>query len=329
MTQPRRVIAPSQDAATDEMDRVVARGGMCVFTDGSGFEGGVGAAAVATRSGVIGVTRRLHLGEEAEHTVFESEVTGAILALDIVKATPRLTNIHIFTDCQPAITALASPKPQPGQHLLPAFHVLHRRLLRARSTLSIHFHWVPAHIGIAGNEAPDACAKEVAQGTSSPLSSRVPLFDNPLPVSKAAAIAASAKARNRRWLEELYTSPRYRRLSFFDNPHPSSTTSRMYNGLSRLQCSVLTQLRTGHIGLNAHLHRFHLAPSGDCALCFVPETVQHFLISCPTNHRHRLRLVGRLCMSRLSMKLLLSSKSDPKPVLDFARDTGRFPCYAL
>ncbi|KAJ7691204.1 hypothetical protein B0H17DRAFT_935288, partial [Mycena rosella] len=100
--------------------------------------------------------RTKHLGPDHEHTVFESEVVGAILALDIVKGTPRLT------DCQPAIIALADPKVQPGQYLLALFHLLLRRLLRTCPTLKVRMHWVPAHIGIAGNEAVDARAKEAA-----------------------------------------------------------------------------------------------------------------------------------------------------------------------
>ncbi|KAJ7687844.1 hypothetical protein B0H17DRAFT_1299973, partial [Mycena rosella] len=96
-------------------------GGFCVYTDGSGFEGGVGAAAIAWNGNREGEWRTKHLGTEDEHTVFESEVAGAILALDIVKSTPRLTSVDIFTDCQPAITALTAPKPQPGQYLLAAF----------------------------------------------------------------------------------------------------------------------------------------------------------------------------------------------------------------
>ncbi|KAJ7651919.1 hypothetical protein B0H17DRAFT_409570 [Mycena rosella] len=36
------------------------------------------------------------------------------------------------------------------------------------------------------------------------------------------------------------------------------------------------------IALNAFLFRFHLAPSPDCPLCFVPETVPHFLLTCPS-----------------------------------------------
>jgi hypothetical protein len=37
-----------------------------------------------------------HMGTSAEHTVFESEVTGAILALDIIASTPRLCDVDIF-----------------------------------------------------------------------------------------------------------------------------------------------------------------------------------------------------------------------------------------
>jgi ribonuclease HI len=65
---------------------------------------------------------------------FEAEVTGAILALDIVATIPQLTDVDLFMDCQPAIHALTSPKAQPGQYLPILFHTLLRRLLRSRST---------------------------------------------------------------------------------------------------------------------------------------------------------------------------------------------------
>jgi hypothetical protein len=104
------------------MDRSIVKGGFCIFTDRLGFEGGVGAVAVAMKDGVVGEQHQKHLGTESEHTVFESEVCGAILALDIIAGMPHLTGADVFIDCQPAITALASPKPQPGQYLLTTFH---------------------------------------------------------------------------------------------------------------------------------------------------------------------------------------------------------------
>jgi hypothetical protein len=65
------------------------------------------------------------------------------------------------------------------------------------------------------------------------------------------------------------------------------------------------------------------------ALCFVPETVSHFLLACPAHHRARRTLITRLGTARLSLRLLLSAKVDHKPVLNFVRDTARFPRYAL
>ncbi|KAJ7828638.1 hypothetical protein B0H13DRAFT_2437275 [Mycena leptocephala] len=170
-----------------------------------------------------------------------------------------------------AITALASPKPQPGQYLLAAFHAILARLLRARRTLQIRLHWVPAHIGIVGNEAVDACAKAAAQGASSPLATRIKLFESALPVSRAAVIAAGAKEFAAQWREEWSKSPRHTRISTFDDATPSKALEKMYEGLSRPQCSVLTQLRTGHIGLNAYLHRFKLAPSPSALTAALPS----------------------------------------------------------
>ncbi|KAJ7175656.1 hypothetical protein C8R46DRAFT_1214125 [Mycena filopes] len=91
-----------------------------------------------------------HLGEQGEHGV-ESEVVGATLTLDIIKGTPRPTDVDIFTDCQPAISAISSPRA--AQAVPP----IHRRLLRARPSLEIRIH-------IDGNASVEA-----ALGASSPL----------------------------------------------------------------------------------------------------------------------------------------------------------------
>jgi hypothetical protein len=188
---------------------------------------------------------------------------------------------------------------------------------------------VPAHVGIAGNEAVDVRAKEAAQGASSALVSQIIPFERPLPASKAAAMDAGAKEFKARWLEEWALSPWFCRISLFDSAKPSNAVAKMYNGLSRPQCSVLTQLRTTHLALNTYLYRFHLAPSPDCELCLVPETVPHYLLSYPRYRRQHLDLVLKLGTACLSLRRLLAAKSDPKPMLRFVRDTGRFPCCAL
>jgi hypothetical protein len=158
---------------------------------------------------------------------------------------------------------------------------------------------------------------------------RIKLFESPLPTSRAAVIAAGAKAFALQWREEWSLSPRYARISTFDNATPSKALEKMYNNLSRPQCSVLTQLRTGHIGLNAYLHRFKIAPSPLCPHCATPESVPHLLLTCPVYRHARLHLIIRVKTARLSLRTLLSAKSDAAPVLAFVRDTGRLPRYEL
>ncbi|KAK6972233.1 hypothetical protein R3P38DRAFT_3485478 [Favolaschia claudopus] len=55
-------IAATKDDARPDMERVVARGGTCIFTDGSGFEDGAGAAAVAVTGRREGTRRQKLLG---------------------------------------------------------------------------------------------------------------------------------------------------------------------------------------------------------------------------------------------------------------------------
>ncbi|KAJ7750700.1 hypothetical protein DFH07DRAFT_961297 [Mycena maculata] len=205
--------------------------------------------------------------------MFELEVVGAILTLDIIKATLQLSNVNVFTNCLPAITALSVPRPQPGQHLLSTFH----------SLLS--------HVGISSNEVVDTRTKEAALGISSSLTIPIPSFSKPLPLSRVAVVVAGAKLLCARWFKERKSSTRYMCLSLFNITTPGKTIERMYKGLSCLQCSVLMQMRTAHIGLNAYLHRFCLAPSPECPLHLVPETVSHFLLMCPRYCWQRLPLI--------------------------------------
>ncbi|KAJ7153127.1 hypothetical protein C8R43DRAFT_821296, partial [Mycena crocata] len=51
-------------------------------------------------------------------------------------------------------------------------------------------------------------------------------------------------------------------------------------GLSRTQCSILTQLCTGHVGLNAYLARFGAVDSNLRSTCREPETVNHYIFTC-------------------------------------------------
>lgn len=134
---------PSKDRARGEMGM-----GVCGFPDGSWYEGGVRAAAVVMKGRKINTHKTKCLTSGGEHIVFESEVAGAILALDIVSSTPWLTNVNIFMDCQVPTCNHSGRPHESSAGPIPAGHT---------------------HVGITGNhEGVDARTEEAALGTSSP-----------------------------------------------------------------------------------------------------------------------------------------------------------------
>ncbi|KAI0652768.1 hypothetical protein C8Q79DRAFT_868549, partial [Trametes meyenii] len=78
-------------------------GEFCVFTDGSGFKGGIGAAAVASGQDGRRHVRRAHLGSDQQHLVYEGELAGMVLALDVISSEPRVTRANILLDNRPSI----------------------------------------------------------------------------------------------------------------------------------------------------------------------------------------------------------------------------------
>ncbi|PBK97576.1 hypothetical protein ARMGADRAFT_921464, partial [Armillaria gallica] len=117
------------------------------------------------------------------------ELIGAILALDIIKSTVRLVKATILIDSQAAILAIQSGQTKSGRYLVEEFHHQAHQLQAKRISLRIHIQWVPGHIGVLGNKMVDAKAKLVMQGSTSPLFDSHTVLANPLPCSKAPALA--------------------------------------------------------------------------------------------------------------------------------------------
>ena len=58
--------------------------------------------------------------------------------------------------------------------------------------------------------------------------------------------------------------------------------------------TAVARLRIGHSELNANMYRFNQAENPNCNRCQVPETVEHFLMSCRRFTRERQNLFTAL-----------------------------------
>jgi hypothetical protein len=75
-------IAPSKEEAI-RWEQRNRENDIMIYTDGSGCDGGIGAAAVLYRKGVKKKHLQRHLGPDTEHTVYEGELVGILLALHL------------------------------------------------------------------------------------------------------------------------------------------------------------------------------------------------------------------------------------------------------
>ncbi|KAI9034912.1 ribonuclease H family protein [Aspergillus affinis] len=114
-TLPLRCIIEGAEEAVQTHDRVCREDRQIWYTDGSGYQGMIGAAAVSIRAGR---TARKHLGTELDSTVYVGELEGARMALDRAKPTPITT----FSDSQAAIQAVRNPGRPSGQYALRAIY---------------------------------------------------------------------------------------------------------------------------------------------------------------------------------------------------------------
>ena len=116
-----------------------------IYSDGSAMEEGVGAAAVLVDS-ILGETRvcKFHLGKVAEHTGYEAEVVGLMLALHQITELPHRCAVTVYTDNQSGLNAINPPPESPAGYLVQGIvaQMIGLRESRPNFARGIVFRWI-------------------------------------------------------------------------------------------------------------------------------------------------------------------------------------------
>jgi len=300
-----------------------------VYSDGSGYEGKIGAAAVLYKRGTTQElsTLKYHLGDHTRHTTYEAEAVGAILATWLLQRIPDLawSSASIYTDNQALIRSSTKRATNSGHYLAEAFRAAADNL-----PCRIHLKWISGHSEVKGNETADTLAKEAASGQSSPITQLPPLLHHPLPYSATAEKQAYTSEINAMWQEQWLSSPRRARMERIDKFFPYNKFRKILNGLTRAQSSLLIQIRSGHIPLNAHLFKLKCIDTDKCQACLprrgaIParETITHFLFECPAYAHERFDFERALGRQSKDLELIMACKKRIRELLRFVSRTER------
>lgn len=283
-----------------------------IYSDASKMEDGrVGVAFVIPDFGV-----RVSKRTSDNVAVYTGELLALLLAMVWVEESASVgAKIVIASDCSGALTSVKCMESVSRQDII--FEIVNIMNRVNRSGKQVVLLWVPAHIGIQGNEMADKYAKQGARSRD---------LNFPVKISKE-EVKSIVKAKikelwQRSWEEE-------RKGRFYFSIQRRVGESITGSEVSRREEDVITRLRFGHTYLNSSLYLMRKHQTGQCEYCGERETVEHIFMQCVKYRRHREELKAYMSKSGMgySVKTMLrgcSSAGIVKAIMRFLRGTRLF-----
>ena len=273
-----------------------------IFTDGSKLETDeTGAAFVIRHPNGREEVRKFRLIKPC--TVFQAEILAIDEALKWVDKRCK-TDVTIFSDSKSSLDAL-----QERSNSHPLVVSIHRTLRQLAGRNAIKFVWVRAHIGIDGNEAADAAAKEAT------TQRRAPAYTC-FPISYAKRLI---KQQTRsQWEAEYHSSEQGSWTRHLLPALDDVVTFRSHSSLT----FETTQVVTGHGFHRQYLHRFKIASSPTCPCQLADQTLAHLFNDCP-GFSHARRDYVDICNKQNLQPLELHSHLKFKDATDAFLDVSK------
>ena len=222
-------------------------------------------------------------------TIYTAECMALVDAMHFALEN-RHHDVNIFTDSLSAVQALAAAHyGRNTNHLI--FEILQcnaRFYQDNEAGTRVTIYWIPAHVGIAGNELADKTAKEATdrepQILALPYSDLKPLFKGQSFLDNSNQIKEEGALKGRVYFERIY----------------KPSTKPWFSGLnlSREQIVFISRCRSNHLSLRESLFKINVVDSPMCECGHDFQDLNHVLWQCPLGEEHRGALIKDLIKIR-------------------------------
>ena len=224
----------------------------------------------------------------------------------------QVGKVVICTDSAAVLASMRSFHSNSRQGLL--YEILQLVTRIVSNGCKLHFLWVPAHVGVMGNEKADKMAKKALEKLEVEMN---------VSFSKAEVKSMIWDKVKIMWQEKWDNEVKGRHLY---NIQESIRVKRIGSG-NRKEEVVLTRLRLGHSALNKTLQVVGKHEDGLCEDCLVDETIEHVLMECSNYEiereslRSKMRELGEQEITVKSL-LRLENRKKMRVLSEFLRATG-------
>ena len=233
--------------------------------------------------------------------------------------------VSLYIDNQAVISSIGRSDAKPGQYLLRQLNTLVNDL-----ACNLGIHWISSHSKVRGNEKADELAKEAALGKSSATNRLPHILRTSLPTSASAIKQHFNEKLRASWKENWDNSDRGKRFAALDDNFPFTKFRNRINQLSRHQASLMIQIRSGHLPLNAYLARIGKSDTEHCQNCMenengiqCRETIKHFIFECTTYAQEREELIKKTKLSHFKLRKIMENTDRMRFLATYISRTGR------
>jgi len=208
-------------------------------------------------------------------SIFTAELRAIQKAVEHIEGSNQThTKYAIFSDSLSSLMALDTMCCQSRNDILYPLCIQLDKL--AKQNIDITIIWVPAHIGIHGNEKADKLAKNSLEHTQ--------INDN-TGRSAQEQISLANQAIKERWAID-WLQENSHKWNTVINKNKLKTSYTQYS-TNRCEDGIITRLRLGKTKLPGD--RIHIAgiTQPNCTHCNEPEDIQHYFDSCPQHDTQR------------------------------------------